>query len=150
MQKIHFSIFIHAPKEKVWDTMLSDDTYRQWTSSFNPGSYYKGSWEEGSKILFLGPGAGGEGESGMYSIVRENRTYEFLSLQHQGIIKNGIEDTTSDESKKWTGAYENYIFIEKDGGTELSVDMDVEDEHKPVLEEMWPKALQALKELAER
>ena len=43
MEKLHFSISIKAPKEKVWDTMLNDVTYRQWTSVFNPpGSYYEG------------------------------------------------------------------------------------------------------------
>ncbi|MDQ5893468.1 MAG: hypothetical protein QG640_480, partial [Patescibacteria group bacterium] len=31
MQKIHFSIQINAPKEKVWDTMLGEATYREWT-----------------------------------------------------------------------------------------------------------------------
>ena len=44
--------------------MLADDTYREWTSAFHPGSYYKGDWSEGSKILFLGPGDDGEVRAG--------------------------------------------------------------------------------------
>jgi uncharacterized protein YndB with AHSA1/START domain len=55
MQKLHFSVSINTPKEKVWDIMLGDRTYREWTKVFNPsGSYFEGSWDQGSKILFLG------------------------------------------------------------------------------------------------
>ncbi|MEX2593834.1 MAG: hypothetical protein WD426_13755 [Anditalea sp.] len=38
-QKLHFSKRINAPKEKVWDTMLKDETYREWTSAFTEGSH---------------------------------------------------------------------------------------------------------------
>ncbi len=62
MQKLHFKIDINAPKEKVWHTMLDDKTYRIWTEAFMPGSYYKGDWSKGSKMLFIGPGENGEGE----------------------------------------------------------------------------------------
>jgi uncharacterized protein YndB with AHSA1/START domain len=150
MQKIHFKTFISAPREKVWNTMLDDETYRKWTSAFNPGSYYKGDWNEGSKILFLGPDPTDPAiEGGMVSRIKENRKYEFISIEHLGLVKNGVEDTTSDEAKKWTPAYENYTFTELDGGTELIIDMDIEDAYKGMFEEMWPKALEALKKLAE-
>lgn len=149
MEKLHFSIVIDAPKEKVWHTMLDDATYRQWTTAFNPGSYYQGSWEEGSEILFLGPNPDGSGEGGMYSRIAENRPYEFISIEHLGILKNGEKDTTSDEAKKWTPAFENYTFKETENGTEVSVDMDIEEEYKEMFDDMWPQALKALKELAE-
>ena len=150
MKKIHFSIFIKAPKEKVWDTMLADSTYREWTEAFNSGSYYRGSWEEGSKILFLGPDPKGGGEAGMVSRIKKNDPYKFISIEHLGIVVNGVEDTTSDEAKKWAPAYENYTFEEKDGGTELSVDMDIADELVHEFDEMWPRALETLKELCEK
>ncbi len=150
MQKIYQSIFINAPREKVWDTMLSDSTYREWTTAFNPGSYYKGDWSEGSKILFLGPNPGGPGEGGMVSRIKENRPHEYISIEHLGIFKDGVEDTASEEAKKWAPAYENYTFIEKDGGTELLIEMDIEPDQKTTFEDMWTKALQRLKELAEK
>lgn len=151
MQKTHFSIFIHAPKEKVWDTMLQEETYRQWTGVFNPGSYYKGDWSKDSKILFLGPdSAGNEGEGGMVGRIAENRQYECISIEYQGIVKNGEEDVTSDEARKWASAFENYTFSEKGGGTELSVGVDIAPEYKEMFESMWPKALEKLKELAEQ
>jgi uncharacterized protein YndB with AHSA1/START domain len=150
MQKIHFSILINAAREKVWDTMLSEATYPQWTAAFTPGSYFKGSWEAGSKILFLGPNPDGVGEGGMVSRIKENRPHEFVSIEHLGVISNGVEDTTSEEAKKWAASYENYTLVDKDGGTEVSVDIDIADEYKTMFDEMWPKALQLLKELAEK
>src|SRR5688572_26021299 len=110
MEKLRQTIFINAPRERVWDVMLSDETYRQWTSAFNPGSYYKGDWKEGSKILFLGPNPDGSGEGGMVSRIKENRPHEFISIEHLGIVQNGVEDTESEEAKKWAPAYENYTF----------------------------------------
>jgi hypothetical protein len=150
MQKIHLSTHINAPKEKVWDVMLSDKTYREWTKAFNAGSYYKGSWEKGSKILFIGPGENGEGEMGMASRIAEARPYEFISIGHLGVIVNGVEDTTSELAKKWAPAFENYTFKDKNGGTELTIDMDIQESEKAMMEGMWKKGLESLKALAEK
>jgi uncharacterized protein YndB with AHSA1/START domain len=149
MQKIHFSITINAPKKKVWDTMLQDATYRVWTSAFNPkGSWYEGDWSQGSKIRFLGPGEDGK-LGGMVSQIAENRPYEYISIKHVGLIQDGKEDRTSEAVKKWAPAFENYTFKEKNGATEVLVDMDVNEEHRKMFEDMWPKALEKLKELTE-
>ncbi len=151
MQKLHFSIQIQAPKEKVWDTMLQDSTYREWTKPFNAGSYYKGSWDQGAEIRFVGTDEGGNEYGGMFAKIKENRLHEFISIEHLGLIGlDGSVDTTSDEVKKWTPAFENYTFKEVDGGTEVSVDVDTNDEYKEMFEGMWPKALQVLKELCEK
>ena len=148
MSKLNFSIVIDAPISKVWDTMLEDKTYRIWTEAFMPGSYYKGDWNKGSKILFLGPGADGK-IGGMVSRIKDNRLYEFISIEHLGEVIDGVEDTTSDRVKDWAGALENYTFIDKNGKTDLVVDMDINAEYKEMFEGMWPKALQKLKELCE-
>jgi activator of Hsp90 ATPase-like protein len=150
MQKLHFSIVINAPKEKVWHTMLEDKTYREWTAAFNPGSHYKGDWNKGSKILFLGPDPKTGEEGGMVSRIAENKPYEFISIEHLGIVHNGVEDTTSEEAKKWVPAFENYTFKEKDGTTEVLVDMDIDEKEAEMFNKMWPGALQKLKELAEK
>lgn len=148
MQKKHYSIQINAPREKVWDTMLGRETYREWTSAFSPGSDYKGSWDQGAEIRFIGPGEGGE--TGMLARIKENRLHEFVSIEHYGMIENGVEDTTSEKVKAWAGAHENYTFADRDGGTEILIDIDVEDGYAQMFDDMWPRALQALKELAER
>lgn len=149
MSKLNFSITISAPKEKVWHTMLDDVTYRQWSNAFNPISYYEGSWDQGSKMKFLGPDENGK-IGGMISEIAENRLYEYLSIHHIGLIQDGVEDTKSAEAEKWDG-YENYTFQEKDGKTKVLVDMsgDLEEEFKKFMEEAWPKALEKLKDLAE-
>jgi hypothetical protein len=149
MQKLNFSITIEAPKEKVWNTMLEDKTYRIWTEAFSKGSHYVGDWSKGSKILFLGPDEKGF-MGGMVSRIKENRLHEYISIEHLGIVHNGIEDITSDAVKPWAGSLENYTFKNTNSKTELIVDMDINDEYKAVFEEMWPNALQILKELAEK
>lgn len=150
MQKLQFSTLINAPKKKVWDTMLQDATFREWTSAFNPpGSWYEGDWNQGSTIRFLGASEQGE-PSGMLSRIKENRPYEYVSIEHVGIIQDGKEDTTSDAVKQWAPAFENYTFTEKNGGTEVLVEMDATEEHRTMFEDTWPKALQKLKALAER
>lgn len=142
-----YSTFINAPREKVWEVMFAKGTYEQWTSVFDPHSTVEGDWSEGSKILFVG----GEGDErgGMVSYIEANRPYEFMSIKHVGIIKNGVEDTTSEEATSWAPAFENYTFTEKDGGTELLVEMDLEEQHREMFTQLWPKALARLKELAE-
>lgn len=152
MKKLNFSIKINAPAEKVWHTMLDEPTYREWTKPFSPSGegYYRGSWEQGSKIVFVGqdPETGKEG--GMVSQIAENRPKEFISIEHIGIINDGVEDTTSEEAKKWTPAFENYTFKEENGVTEVLVDTDTADEMADEFEKMWPVALEKLKEIAEK
>jgi len=149
MEKLNFSIDIKATKEKVWNTMLEDKTYRAWTEAFTPGSHYIGDWNKGSKILFLGPGENGK-MGGMVSRIKENKLHEFISIEHLGIVQDGKEDTTSEAVKDWAGALENYTFTENNGVTTVAVEMDSNEEYSEMFNVMWPKALQKLKELAEK
>lgn len=150
MESLHFSTFIKASREQVWDTMLSSASYPKWTNVFMAGSYFQGNWEQGSKMLFLAPNKEGGGESGMVSRVVENRYPEFISIEHLGFVKNGVEDLESAEVQKWAGAHENYTFQAKDGGTELVIEMNVSQEEKTYMEDAWKKALEQLKALAEQ
>ena len=149
MKTLHFSILINASREKVWHAMFDDQPYREWTKAFG-GGYYKGSWEKESKILFLGPDPKTGEEGGMVSRIAENIPHEFISIEHLGIVQNGVEDTTSEEAKKWAPAFENYTLKDKDGATEVLVDMDVDEAESEEFERMWPDALRRLKALAER
>jgi hypothetical protein len=147
--KIHFNIEINAPKKKVWDAMFADKTYREWTSAFMPGSHFAGTWEEGSKIYFLGPDPSGK-VSGMVSRIAVVRPYEFMGIEHLGAINAGVEDTTSDAEKDWVGAREDYYFSEKNGITTVRVEQDMADDYVSMMSEAWPKALAILKDVAER
>jgi len=149
MEILKFSILINTDKKTVWNTMLEDKTYREWTKAFMDGSYYDGSWEKGSEIRFLGADEHGKLQ-GIISRIKENRKYEFVSIEHFGLIKDGIVDTQSDEVKKWAPSFENYTFNSKENGTEVIVEMQVNAEFKAMFEEMWPRALNILKVLCEK
>lgn len=147
MQKLHFSTVINAPKEKVWNTMLNQDSFRKWSEPFGTGTHYVGDLKKGGKILFFADSAG---ENGMVSRVEESRPFEYVSIEHLGYINGGKEDTTSEEAKKWAGAHEKYSLKQSNGKTKVSVDTDIIDENKDMFQDIWPKALQKLKELAEK
>jgi len=144
MKKLKFSVHIHAPREHVWETMLSPLTYQAWTAAFCEGSYFEGSWDTGQRIRFLAPNG-----KGMTAVIAENRTNEYISIKHLGFIDGGIEDTQSEQVRSWVPAFENYTFRDADGVTELTIDQDIADEYEKYMVETWPKALEKLKELCE-
>lgn len=149
METIQYTILINANKGTVWDTMLNDKTYRQWTTAFHEGSFYEGTWEKGTEIRFLGPGEDGK-LGGMYSKIKENKKHEFISIEHLGMVADGVIDTTSDEVKKWAPSFENYTFSEKGNQTELKVEMQIDSNYKSMFDKMWPNALKLLKDLSEK
>jgi len=145
MQKLEFNTTINAPREKVWDVLWGKTSYREWTSVFSPGSDVQTNWGKGDKVLF-GDGTG----NGMVSEIAENIPNEFMSFRHLGEMKDGVEDTTSEKVKAWAGCMENYTLKDAGGNTELKVEIDIADEYKDMFNDMFPKALQKVKELAER
>lgn len=149
METVQFSILIDADKQTVWNTMLEDKTYREWTKAFHAGSFYEGNWEKGTEIRFLGPNEDGT-LGGMLSRINENIKHQYISIEHLGVINNGKVDTTNEEAKKWTSAFENYTFTEKGNQTELKIEMLIDPSYKAMFEDMWPKALNDLKNLSEK
>ena len=148
MEKLKFSTNIKAPREKVWNVLWNDDTYRKWTSAFMEGSYAEtDNWKEGTKVLFLGPGG-----DGMVSTVAKNKRNEFMSFKHLGEVKNGVEDTESEKIKIWAGAMENYMLSDENGNTKLDVKLDVDSagDFKDYFSKTFPVALEKVKELAEK
>ncbi len=73
-----------------------------------------------------------------------------MSFKHLGEVRDGVEDTTSEKVKVWSGATESYTLNENDGKTEVVVDMDINEEFAEMFKNTWPKALKILKELAEK
>ena len=57
MKTQKYEITINATKEKVWEVLWTDETYRKWTSAFSEISSAESDWEEGSRIIF-GDGKG--------------------------------------------------------------------------------------------
>ena len=144
MKQLVFTTFVAAPRETVWDRMLAPATYEAWTAAFCEGSRYEGSWDEGARIRFVGPDG-----SGMVSTIAVSRHPELLSIRHLGMVKDGVEDTTSEAVKGWAGALETYAFSVSGTGTELRVELDVTPDLESFMNETWPKALERLKEICE-
>lgn len=140
MDTLKFTVDIDAPREKVWKTLWDDSTYGKWTSAFSEGSYAESDWKEGSKIRFLTPDG-----HGMHSVIDRLVPNEQMKFRHNGEIKNGVEAEAS-----WQGAMESYYLSDKNGGTEVSVELDAVGEFKDFFNESFPKALQLLKQIAEQ
>ena len=151
MKKLHFKVSINAPVAKIYDFMLgisSKSTYEQWTAMFNPTSTYEGSWDKGSKILFIGVDDKGE-KGGMVSRIAENIPNQFVSIQHYGLLQANKEITEGPEVDKWANGFENYTFKEKNGATTVTVDLDITEDFIDYMNEAYPKALDKLKEVCE-
>ncbi len=152
MQKLQFKVSIQAPAAKTYDLMLgisSKSTYEQWTSLFNPTSTYEGSWNKGSKILFVGVDDKGE-KGGIVSKIADNIPNQFVSIQHYGLVQGNKEITEGPDVEKWANGYENYSFEENNGTTTVTVDLDTTEDFLDYMNEKYPKALNRLKELCEQ
>jgi uncharacterized protein YndB with AHSA1/START domain len=142
MITLNYSANINAPREKVWQVLWNDATYRKWVAPFMEGSYAESTWEEGARILFLAPGKGG-----MFGIIEKKVPDTEMSFRHLGEIKNGKE-----ERKNWENATERYFLSDKDGGTQLDVMLTMDDKNKDFenyFNQTFPRSLAVVKELAE-
>ena len=148
MKKLQYEIQIDAPVARAYKTMLNIETYKIWTAEFGPSSRYEGSWDEGSKILFLADDEHGKVQ-GMVSRIRVNNPNEFISIEHLGIVEDGIEKVEDEKSNSFSGALEEYTFIQNGNGTLLKVSIDTLTEWEKFFDDAWPRALFKLKTLAE-
>jgi hypothetical protein len=157
MKKIQFKVSINTSANKVFNTMLgleSKTSYEQWTALFNPTSTYEGSWDKGSKILFIGVDDKGE-KGGIVSRILENIPNTFVSIQHYGLVKGDKEITEGPEVEKWANGLENYTFEENNGpdsyrGTLVTVDLDTTEDFVDYMNNAYPNALNKLKEICEK
>lgn len=145
---LHYEIIIKANPQTVWDIMLGKDTYPKWTAIFKEGSYFEGDWSLNSEMLFLGPDDEGN-IGGMASRITENIPQEVLSIEHYGVVNNGVVDTDEESIKMWAPAYETYHFSQADAGTDLRVEMKMNESFDDYFNETWPLALVHLRDLCE-
>jgi len=148
MQKLTFSVDVSATQEKAFNTMIGPKTYPAWTSIFNPHSHFVGDWSQGSKILFVGLDEQGN-NAGMVARIAVNRPFEYISIEHCGILEGDSEITGGDKVAQWAGAHENYTFTRVGDKTRIGVEVDMEESYTPFFQDTWPKALAKLKTLCE-
>ena len=152
MKKLQFKTDIKAPVAKVFGTMLGLDnkaTYQAWTAEFNPTSTFEGTWEKGTKILFIGTDPENGEKGGMVSEIAENIPDKFVSIHHIGFLKGDTEITEGEEIQQWAGGRENYSFEENNGITSVTVDLDTMEDFVDYFNQAWPKALIRLKAMLE-
>ena len=146
MEHLEYKVEISAPVKKVWDTMLQEETYKQWVAKSWPNSYYEGKWAQGEKIRFIGP----DGAGTLAEIV-EFKPYEKVLARHIAVLgKGGVEDRTSEVAKGWIGITEGYNFAEQNGKTTLTISIDTTPEWRGMFDEGGPGALEELKKISER
>ena len=146
MKKLVFKIDINAGRQKVWNTMLSADTYQQWVEPSWPGSKFFGNWKQGEEMRFLS--SSGEGTK---AFLNEVKQHELIKATHNAVIlKDGSEDANSDLAKGWVGTTESYYFTEKNGKTEVKVEINTSPAWESMFSDGWPAALAKLKEISER
>lgn len=148
MKKLTYQIKIHAPVAQVFKTMLDKETYKQWTSAFDPSSDFEGIWDKGQKIYFTGVNENGE-KGGMVAEIAEYIPNSYVSIRHLGILDKGKEVLSGPTVEDWAGALENYSFTDIEGQTLLKIDVDTSDEYIDYFNEAWPDALQRLKGISE-
>ena len=149
--KLTFSISIQAPVALVYDKMLGitdTTTYESWVALFNPTSTYEGKWEKGEKIYFIGTDENGN-KGGMVAIIADIQPNAFVSIKHKGLFQNGQEIMEGPDVEKWANGFENYTFQRDNETTTLIVDLDVTEDFADFMNEIYPKALDKLKEICE-
>jgi uncharacterized protein YndB with AHSA1/START domain len=145
MEKLEYKIQIAAPVKTVWDSMLQEDTYRQWAGKAWPGSTYEGKWAKGEKIKFTGSDG-----SGTKAEIVELTPQKSVFTRHIAVLgKGGKEDTTSEVAKGWIGSTEAYKFEERNGKTTVTVTIETTPEWTKMFDDSWPGALDELKKVAE-
>ncbi|GGC44822.1 hypothetical protein GCM10011386_41360 [Parapedobacter defluvii] len=150
---MQFTTSINAPVATVYDKMIGKETFKQWTSVFNPSSDYEGgdmegTWQKGAKVLFVGTDKQGKRE-GMVGYIRENIPNRYISIEYVGILDGENEITEGPVAEDWQG-FENYAFEGHNGSTTVTVDIDVNDQMVEYFRNTYPKALEKLREICER
>ena len=146
MNRLIFKTNIKAKKITIWQTLWEEGSYRNWVKVFGEGSYMKvESWEENSKVQFLDAN-----HNGIYSSIEKYLSNQLVRFNHIGSIIDGKEQPIDIETKKWSGAKEEYRIEEGGNHNTLVIEIDIMDEHLEFMKDRLPKALETIKENAEK
>ena len=142
MKQMQFVVKIQASKERVWDVLWADETFREWAGLIDPGTYMVGELKEGNGVQYISA----ENGYGVTSLVVSVIPNEYLLLKHQA----DTQDVGAREREaEWTGGEESYSLTEQDGTTTLTAAFDVPPDLEAYFNDAYPKALNRVKELAE-
>ncbi|HEY0908509.1 MAG TPA: SRPBCC domain-containing protein [Candidatus Paceibacterota bacterium] len=142
MQKLQFSTQINAPKEKIWNILWDDKTFRDWANNIDPGMSLSGKLEKGAKVRFVG----GDPKYGVTSLVENLVPNELVTFRH---LADAAEGDKPEREHEWTGGQETYSLSEQNGITTLTIVLDTPPEQVENFKERLPKVLARIKELSE-
>lgn len=147
MTKLSYFIDIAATPERVWQTITGEDTYCQWTRVWAESSRFIGKWTQAAEIDFVD--ASGAGTRARLDIFDHPHAISFTHIAMLG--PDRTPDTTSDLAQLWIGGTESFQLTANPAGTHLLVQIRVHEQLIPEDHEddSWPKALDAIKQLAE-
>ena len=144
---LRFQVEIKAPADKVYQKLIDDQGYREWSAVFNPTSHFSGSWEKDSEMLFIGHDENGV-LHGMVSRIKENIPGRLISMEH--LRTYAPDESPSVDLNPWAGFMESYHLTEKEGFTVFMVESDSTPDFADYFLDTWPLALLRLKEICER
>jgi len=142
MKELVFSVVINAPKEKVWNTLWDDASFRDWASIIDEGTYMVGEMKEGNEVQYISSESG----YGVTSLIEKYIPFEYVLLLHK---MDTMESGTQERENEWTGGKESYFLEETEGVTTLTVKMDMPLEQEETFNTLLPKALERVRILAE-
>jgi hypothetical protein len=143
MEKLQFSIEIKTPREKVWNTLWEDKTFRDWANIIDEGLYLAGEIKEGNEVQFISSVNG----YGVTSLVEKFVPNQFVLFRH---MTDTMESGEKEREKEWAGGAESYSLAQKDGVTILTIDIDLPPEQVETFKVRLPKVLERVKVLAEK
>ena len=139
---MQFSIKMDASREKVWQTLWEDKTFRDWGNIIDEGQYMVGELAEGNEVQFISS----EG-LGVTSFVKKLIPHEYVSFKQ---VADTMDSGKREREKEWTGGKESFELAETNGITNLTVNIDIPPGLEEIFQDRFPKALERVKILAEK
>jgi uncharacterized protein YndB with AHSA1/START domain len=140
IEKIQFEKSLPASAEAVWEALWN--RYGDWCLPFGAGMHWKGDLRAGGRVHLLD-----ENENGFYSDVMEFKEGKKITFSHIGEVVGGEEMPLDGESETWTGCMESFHLKQDDQGTLLVVSVDCTPDSITHMKEVYPKALEQLKNI---
>jgi len=146
VKKLTYEIKIKSSAKRTWDTLIGKETYEKWVKAFTPGSTFKGEWKKGEEVKFFDPSMGGT-----VAKLIECEPCKLIEANHIATLNKDMQmETTGPMTEKWIGTTEVYKLSGEDGFTNLAIEMETHEDFEDMFNSSWPKALENIKELAEK
>ena len=101
-------------------------------------------WKIGGETLFQD--ASGDG---ILATITELEQFKKVVFQHQGMLKNGVVDRSSEDAQQCCGGLEQYFLSKHNGVTHLFAQVDTFEQYKTIMDQGFRQGFAVIKQLAE-